>query len=126
MSEYIETFELQPTYDGRKSFYDKAVVERWDTAKGMIYVLRSYGTTVATVTPVSDWGVVPEAYEVKVAMGLLSATTLRHVKEFLAQTDDVFRGITLPWLRKAVKDGRQIDGAVREPVCRKTFAMAEL
>lgn len=50
----------------------------------------------------------------------------RHVKEFLAQTDDAFRGITLPWLRKAVKDGRQIDGAVREPVCRKTFAMAAL
>lgn len=92
----------------------------------MIYVLRSYGTTVATVTPTSDWGVVPETYGVKVAMGLLSATTLRHVKEFLAQTDDAFRGITLPWLRKAVKDGRQIDGAVREPVCRKTFAMAEL
>lgn len=33
----------------------------------MIYVLRSYGTTVATVTPTSDWGVVPETYEVKVA-----------------------------------------------------------
>lgn len=105
MSEYIGTFELQPLYDGRKSFYRKALVERWDTANGMIYVLRSYGTTVATVTPTSDWGVVPETYEVKVAMGLLSATTLRHVKEFLAQTDDVFRGITLPWLRKAVKDG---------------------
>lgn len=89
MSEYIGTFELQPLYDGRKSFHHKAVVERWDTAKGMIYVLRSYGTTVATVTPTSDWGVVPETYEVKVAMGLLSATTLRHVKEFFAQTDDV-------------------------------------
>lgn len=25
-----------------------------------------------------------------------------------------------------VKDGRQVDGAVREPVCRKTSAMAEL
>lgn len=125
MSDYIGTFELQPTYDVHKSFYRKAVVERWDTAKGMIYVLRSYGTTVATVTPVSAWGVVPEVYEVKIDMKNLSATTLRHVKEFLAQTDDVFRGITLPWLRKAVKDGRQIDGAVREPVCRKTFTMAE-
>lgn len=126
MSEYIGTFELQPIYDVRKSFHGKAVVELRDTAKGMIYVLRSYGITVATVTPVSAWGVVPEVYEVKIGMKYLSATTLRHVKEFLAQTDDVFRGITLPWLRKAVKDGRQIDGAVREPVCRKTFAMAEL
>ena len=126
MSEYIGTFEMQPQYDGHKSFCGKALIERWNTAKGMIYKLKSYGTTVATVTPTSDRGVVPETYEVKVAMGLLSATTLRHVKEFLAQTDDVFRGITLDWLRKAVKDGRQINGAVREPVCRKTFTMGEL
>lgn len=126
MSDYIGTFELQPTYDGRKSFYGKAVVERWDTAKGMIYVLRSYGTTAATVTPVSAWGVVPEVYEVKIGMKYLSATTLRHVKEFLAQTDDVFKGITLSWLRKAVKGGLRVDGVVREPICRKTFTMAEL
>lgn len=126
MSEYIGTFELRPQYDGHKSFYGKAVVEQWTYERGMFYVLRSYGHTVATVTPISDWGAVPETYEVKVAMGLLSATTLRHVKEFLAQTDDVFRGITLDWLRKAVKDGRQIDGAVREPVCRKLFVIGEL
>lgn len=126
MSEYIGMFEMQPQYDGHKSFYGKAFVERWNTANGMIYKLKSYGTTVATVTPTSDWGVVPETYEVKVAMGLLSATTLRHVKEFLAQTDDVFRGITLDWLRKAVKDGRQINGAVREPICRKVFVVGEL
>ena len=126
MSEYIGTFELQPQYDGRKSFYRKAFVECWDTANGMAYKLKSYGTTVATVTPEGDWGVVPETYEVKVAMGSLSATTLRHVREFLAQTDDVFRGITLDWLRKAVKDGRQIDGAVREPICRKVFVVGEL
>lgn len=126
MSEYIGMFELQPLYDGRKSFYGKAVVERWTCEKGMIYMLRSYGTTVATVTPASAWGAVPETYEVKVAMGLLSATTLRHVKEFLAQTDDVFRGITLPWLRKAVKDGRQIDVIECGSMLRKTFVMAEL
>lgn len=126
MSEYIGTFELRPQHDGRKSFYGKAAIQMWDTENGTQYVLKSYGSTVATVTPTSAWGVMPETYEVKVAMGLLNATTLRHVKEFLAQTDDVFRGITLPWLRKAVKEGRQIDGAVREPVCRKTFTMAEL
>lgn len=126
MSEYIGTLELKPQYDGRKSFYGKAVVQMWDTKLGTQYALKSYGTTVATVTPVSDWGVVPETYEVKVAMGLLSATTLRHVKEFLAQTDDIFRGITLDWLRKAVKDGRQLDGAIREPVCRKVFVVGKL
>lgn len=126
MSEYIGMSELQPLYDGHKSFYGKAVVELWTYEKGIFYVLRSYGTTVATVTPTSACGAVPETYEVKVAMGLLSATTLRHVKEFLAQTDDVFRGITLDWLRKAVKDGRQINGAVREPICRKVFVVGKL
>ena len=126
MSEYLDAFEMRPQYDGRKSFYGKAVIERRDTANGMIYALKSYGTTVATVTPTSAWGVVPETYEVKVAMELLSATTLRHVKEFLAQTDNVFLGITLDWLRKAVNDGLQIDGVTREPVCRKTFTMGEL
>nr|DAV19635.1 MAG TPA: hypothetical protein [Caudoviricetes sp.] len=126
MSEYLGTFELQPQYDGRKSFYGKAFVERWDTENGMIYVLKSYDTTVATVTPTSDWGVVPETYEVKVAMGLLSATTLRHVKEFLAQTDDVFRGVTLPWLRKAVKDGQQVNVIACGSMRHKTYTMAEL
>ena len=126
MSEYLGTFELQPQYDGRKSFYGKAFVERWDTENGMIYVLKSYDTTVATVTPTSDWGVVPETYEVKVAMGLLSATTLRHVKEFLALTDDVFRGVTLPWLRKAVKDGQQVNVIACGSMRHKTYTMAEL
>ena len=109
MSEYLGMFELQPLYDGRKSFYGKAFVERWNVENGTQYVLASYGTTVATVTPTSDGGVVPATYEVKVAMGLLSATTLRHVKEFLAQTDDVFRGITLNWLRDKVYGGKTVD-----------------
>lgn len=126
MSEYIGTLELRPQYDGCKSFYGKAVVQMWDTELGRQYVLKSYGTTVATVAPTSAWGVVPEVYEVKIGMEYLSATTLRHVKEFLAQTDDVFRGVTLDWLRKAVKDGRHVGGVVREPVCRKTFTMGEL
>lgn len=77
MSEYPGTFEMRPQYDGRRSFYGKAMIERWDTANGMIYVPKPYGTTVATVTPTSAWGVTPETYEVKAAMGLLSATTLR-------------------------------------------------
>lgn len=57
-------------------------------------------------------------------MEYLSATTLRHVKEFLAQTDDAFRGITLPWLRKAIKDGREIEGA--ESAWRKVYVLKEL
>lgn len=108
---YLGTFEMQPLYDGHESFYGKALVERWDTENGMRYVLKSYGTVVATVTPVSGPDAEPVEFEVRVGMNHLSATTLRHVKEFLAQTADVFRGITLPWLRKAIQDGRPIDGA---------------
>lgn len=106
---YLGTFEMQPLYDEHQSFYGKALVERWDTENGMRYVLKSYGTVVATVTPTyaDDEA---ETYDVEVGMEYLSATTLRHVKEFLAQTDGVFRGITLPWLRKAIKNGRPIDG----------------
>lgn len=106
---YLGTFEMQPLYDGHESFYGKALVERWDTENGMRYVLKSYGTVVAQVTPTyaDDEA---ETYDVEVGMEYLSYTTLRHVKEFLAQTDVVFRGITLPWLRKAIKNGSPIDG----------------
>ena len=109
MREYQGMFELEPRYDCRKSFYGKALVEQWDTEKGMIYVLKSYGTTVATVTPTSGRGVVPKTYDVSIDMDELSATTLRHVKEFLAQTDDVFRGIHLDWLRDKVYGGKTVD-----------------
>lgn len=99
-------------------------MERWDTENGMRYVLRSYGTVVATVTPTSAWDTKQEVFSVEVGMEYLSATTLRHVKEFLAQTDDVFKGITLPWLRKAVKDGREIEGA--ESAWRKVYVLKRL
>jgi hypothetical protein len=121
---YHGTFELQPLYDGHRSFYGKASVERWDTETGMRYVLRSYGAVVAKVTPVSAWDTEREVFSVEVGVEHLSATTLRHVKEFLAQTDDVFRGITLPWLRKAVKDGREIEGA--GSAWRKVYVLKEL
>ena len=123
MSEYIGTFEMQPLYDSRQSFYGKALVERWDTGNGMQYVLKSYGTTVATVTPTySDEDIT--TYSVEIAMGCLSATTLRHVKEFLAQADGVFKGITLSWLRKAVRDGNPIDGV--GTAWRKVYTLSEL
>lgn len=109
MCDYLGTFELQALYDARQSFYGKAYVERWDTGHGTRCVLRSYGAVAAKVTPThADGGA--ETYDVEIGMRHLSATTLRHVKEFLAQTDDVFRGITLAWLRKAIEDGRPIAG----------------
>ena len=124
MSDYLGMFELTPLYDGRKSFYGKAFVERWNAENGMQYVLKSYGTVVARVTPINACDTVPEIFRVEVGMEYLSATTLRHVKEFLAQTDDAFRNITLPWLRKAIKDGRTIDGT--ETAWRKVYAFKEL
>lgn len=122
--EYLGTFEMQPLYDGHASFYGKAFVERWNTENGMRYVLKSYGTVVARVTPISAYGAVPDVFRVEIGMRYLSATTLRHVKEFLAQTDDVFNGVTLPWLRKAIKDGRPIEGA--ESAWRKVYVIKEL
>ena len=123
MSDYIGTFEMQALYDGRQSFYGKALVEQWDTEHGMQYMLKSYGLVVAVVTPTySDDKTT--TYSVKICMGCLSATTLRHVKEFLAQADDVFKGITLAWLRKAVKDGNPIDGV--GTAWRKVYALSEL
>lgn len=124
MNDYIGTFEMQPLYDSHQSFYGKALVERWNTEHGMKYVLKSYGTEVATVTPTSAPDADIETYEVRIGMQYLSATTLRHVKEFLAQTDDVFKGITLAWLRKAVEDGNPIDGA--GTTWRKVYALNEL
>lgn len=117
---YCGTFELQPLYDGHKSFYGKAFVERWDTGNGTRYVLRSYGTVVARVTPTSAYDAVQETYRVEVGMKHLSRTTLRHVKEFLAQTDDVFKGITLQWLRRTIEDGGAVDGG------RKAYVLKEL
>lgn len=120
MSDYQGTFELQPLYDGHQSFYGKAFVERWTTENGMRYVLKSYGTVVAKVTPTyaDDEA---ETYDVEISLEHLSATTLRHVKEFLAQTDVVFRGITLPWLRKAIKDSRPVDGL--ESMCSRMYTV---
>lgn len=118
---YLGTFELQPLYDPHQSFYGKAFVERWGGGR---LVLRSYGTVVATLTPVGEPDADAEAYRVEIGMRYLSATTLRHVKEFLAQADDVFKGITLPWLRKAVKDGNPIDGA--GTAWRKVYVLNEL
>lgn len=120
---YQGMFELQPLYDGHKSFYCKAFVERYATSGGTKLVLKSYDTIVAVISPVGeDAGT--EVYCVEVAMKYLSATTLRHVKEFLAQADSAFKGVTLPWLRKAVQDGRRIDGT--EPACRKVYVLNEL
>lgn len=121
---YQGTFELQSVYDHHQSFYGKAFVERWSTENGTQLVLKSYGTVVAKVTPMGETGKDTEAYLIEIGMEHLSATTLRHVKEFLAQTDDTFRGVTLSWLRKAVKGGDPVEGA--GAAWRKVYVLNEL
>lgn len=121
---YQGMFELQPVYDHHQSFYGKAFVERWSTGSGTQLVLKSYGTVVAKVTPMGETGKDTEACLIEIGMEHLSATTLRHVKEFLAQTDDTFHGVTLSWLRKAVKGGDPVEGA--GAAWRKVYVLNEL
>lgn len=66
-----DTYELEPRYDSRKSFYGKARVETGNGVKK----LYSYNTLVAEIrngTPI--------------VYGTYSATTLRHITEFLKQS----------------------------------------
>ena len=62
--------ELRSIYDSRKSFYGRALVEIDDNKK----TLYSYNTKVAVIEN-----------EKVVVFGIYSATTLRHIKEFLKQ-----------------------------------------
>lgn len=107
---YIGSYELQSLNTAQRSFYRKAIVEMWDAGRdGMSHVLRSYGDTVCAVKPITPIGAYPAVYDVAVDMGALSGATLRHVKEFLAQTDSVFRGIHLDWLRDKVYGEKTVD-----------------
>jgi hypothetical protein len=63
-------FELMPKYDSRKSFYGKANVEIDNGVKK----LYSYDTLVAEIKKGKP-----------IVYGTYSATTLRHIKEFLRQ-----------------------------------------
>lgn len=62
--------ELEAIYDARKSFYGKAIV----TLNNGVMALWSYGTLAATI-----YDGQAKVYSTH------SATTLRHIKEFLRQ-----------------------------------------
>lgn len=66
-----QDYELSPRYDSRASFYGKARVEIDDDG---VKRLISYTTHVATIRG-----------KVAVIYDTYSATTLRHIKEFLKQ-----------------------------------------
>ena len=69
-------FRLNPRYDTRKSFYNKAVELYHDDGR---IELRSYSTIVACITDSLTAPMTAEVY------GWYSNTTGRHIKEFLKQ-----------------------------------------
>jgi len=75
---------LEPRYDARSSFYGKARVEEVGNRK----ILTSYSTKVAEI--IGNKAIV---------YGTYSATTLRHIKEFLKQN-----GFKAESSRQIVKD----------------------
>ena len=81
------TYKLEPEYEGRASYYGKALVTAHDTDSddGTAYDLYSYGTHVATYC--DGTGLVELFPEWD-----YSATTVRHVKEFLAQMNPIYAG----------------------------------
>ena len=68
-----QIYDLVPVYDGRKSFYGKAKVIEIENDVFLI----SYGTIVAFFNRDTKIAKVIDTY---------SATTLRHIKEFLKQS----------------------------------------
>lgn len=69
----MDLYELRPKYDGRKSFYGKAQVAIDKNGEKQLF---SYGTKVAKI----------KNGKAKIN-GTYSATTLRHIKEFLKQNN---------------------------------------
>ena len=74
------TFDLEPVYDSRKSFYHKARVE----VRGNEMFLYSYNTLVSTCKD----GVVTH-------LGKWSTTTSRHQKEFEKQFAEPYKNVDM-------------------------------
>ena len=72
-------YDLEPRYDSRKSFYGKAKVYKDD--KGHL-LLMSYSTIVAEIT---DGIATEDGRSIVKVNGWYSATTARHINEFLYQ-----------------------------------------
>lgn len=81
------TYELKPRYISQKSFYKKAFVTVTNYSADVCYCLRSYNTYVVSLYVGRDG--IP--YVKKLWKGY-SATTSRHVNEFLMQNG--FPGLT--------------------------------
>ena len=82
-------YELRAEYDKRQSFYGKAVI----IDSGDALALNSYQEHVATY-----WR---NTGRLELLPGWdTSPTTIRHVKEFAAQTNQHYRGVTTSQLHK--------------------------
>lgn len=74
-------FELAPQYDSAQSFYKKAYIEREVESDGTIsYTLYSYDTMVARIYRDMH----SATHDIQI-FDFYSATTLRHIKEFIRQ-----------------------------------------
>ena len=73
-------YELSPRYDCRDSFYGKALVEECNNGKKQLY---SYLTLVCEYNPKTKTAKIYNGYD----NCNLTATTLRHIKEFLKQNN---------------------------------------
>ena len=72
----MKKYTLSPVYDGKKSFYNKAIIEE----ESGIKKLYSYNTLVCTLS--NNDIILNDAVDQSL---LFSNTTLRHIKEFLKQ-----------------------------------------
>ena len=91
-------YELTPKFDSHKSFYGKAIVE--NQTDGYAYVLKSYGVKVAAIEYGTGTAVLFPDWD-------YSATTLRHVKEFIRQ-----HGHAKMTKQEIVKSGKVVNGNI--------------
>lgn len=89
---------LKPRYDGRKSFYGKATVETQPNGDVVLY---SYTTKVAEI--VDGQPIVHDTY---------SATTLRHIKDFLKQNG--FKADTAKQILNDYSEKKFIESSVKK------------
>lgn len=73
-------YELQPKFDARKSFYNKAYV--LESGDNNFFMLVSYDTPIMIIENKSIYYINKDKYN-------YSQTTLRHLKEFLKQMNDL-------------------------------------
>lgn len=88
-----QTFKLEPRFDNRKSFYNKAFVHETVSPEEDYITLQSYNTIVARYDRLNND---LEVY------GTYSDTTLRHLKEFINT-----------WTRKQANTKKEVEAFIK-------------